>query len=208
MKKTIALLLALLLCVLSVSAMAEEKQVYTHPTKGYSITVPAQWLCVDISNIQQYITAYQNGEMTFTGTNAETLSNLLMQIQSQDCAILIDSSSNNVTITDVDMGIALDHKTFAALMIPQFKSQLSAQFPSMEFTCEGEILTFVDNTFVMLSGIYSMSNIPIEMTQLYYIDDTSLYVITTTAILLYDQALLQAFYEDAFAACSTLTIAE
>mgnify|MGYP003306620546 CR=1 FL=1 len=103
MKKMFALIMALVMCLLCASAMAQETQTYTHPVQGYSIQVPADWLCVDKTNVQQYIDAYEKGEMSFTGTNAMTLEELKPQLETADCAVLINPYANNVVIVKENM---------------------------------------------------------------------------------------------------------
>ena len=92
MKKMMALLMALCLMAMGVPAMAEDAaqtQLYTNTEMGFSIAVPTQWLVVDKDNIDTYIAAYENGEMTFMGTNADVLNELKPQFAGANMAVAI-----------------------------------------------------------------------------------------------------------------------
>ena len=73
MKKTAAMLLALLLFALPVLGQAAKLKEYTHPTYGYSLQHPSDWLVVDAENIDGYIAAYENGTLRHGAADAETL---------------------------------------------------------------------------------------------------------------------------------------
>ena len=77
MKKTLAMLLALLLFALPVLGQGAGKWMrYTHPTFGFSLQYPSDWLAVDAGNIDEYIAAYQAGTMRHGAADAEMLSDL------------------------------------------------------------------------------------------------------------------------------------
>lgn len=210
MKKMMAMMLAVVLCVLCLPVTAEENatQVYTHPTQGYSITVPASWLCVDNTNLQDYITAYENGEMTFTGTNAQTLQALQAQIAGTDCAVLINEYANNIVIVRENAGIALTKEMFISMLIPALKQQLTAQVPSIQFNAEGEVLTLGENEFIVLAGAYQMNGITASVDMLFYLDGTDLYTINLTTTSLFGPDITNTFYAAVQEACATFTVAK
>lgn len=210
MKKTMVLLMVFALCVMCVPAMAEEAgvQTYTHPTQGYSISVPSDWLCVDKNNVQAYIDAYEAGEMTFSGTNAMTLESLKTQLYTTDCAVLINPQANNIVIVKEDVGVALTSKQFVSLMIPTLKQQLSMQIPSIQFTSEGDIVPFGENEFILLAAEYSLNGFAANVDMLFYVDGSNLYTINLTTTPFFGQDAVNQFYADVQAACATFTIAK
>lgn len=208
MKKLTALMMALLLCVACVSAMAEGTQLYTHPTQGYSISVPAEWLCLDKTNMDSLIAAYENGEMTFTGTNAETLKQLKPQVESTDCAVLINPLANNVVLVKENMGMELTNDQFVSMLIPMFRTQLVNQMPTLEFTSEGEVIAAGENEFIVLSGTYQINGITASVDMLFCLDGSDLYTLSLTTTSLFGEEALNTFYEEVFAACATFAIAK
>lgn len=208
MKKLTALMMALLLCVACVSAMAEGTQLYTHPTQGYSISVPAEWLCLDKTNVDSLIAAYENGEMTFTGTNAETLKQLKPQVESTDCAVLINPYANNVVLVKENMGMELTNDQFVSMLIPMFRTQLVKQMPTLEFTSEGEVIAAGENEFIVLSGTYQINGITASVDMLFCLDGSDLYTLSLTTTSLFGEEALNTFYEEVFAACATFAIAK
>lgn len=208
MKKLTALMMALLLCVACVSAMAEGTQLYTHPTQGYSISVPAEWLCLDKTNMDSLIAAYENGEMTFTGTNAETLKQLKPQVEATDCAVLINPYANNVVLVKENMGMELTNDQFVSMLIPMFRTQLVKQMPTLEFTSEGEVIAAGENEFIVLSGTYQINGITASVDMLFCLDGSDLYTLSLTTTSLFGEEALNTFYEEVFAACATFAIAK
>lgn len=208
MKKLTALMMALLLCVVCVSAMAEGTQLYTHPTQGYSISVPAEWLCLDKNNVDSLIAAYENGETTFTGTNAETLKQLKPQVESTDCAVLINPLANNVVLVKENMGMELTNDQFVSMLIPMFRTQLVKQMPTLEFTSEGEVIAAGENEFIVLSGTYQINGITASVDMLFCLDGSDLYTLSLTTTSLFGEEALNTFYEEVFAACATFAIAK
>ena len=208
MKKLTALMMALLLCVACVSAMAEGTQLYTHPTQGYSISVPAEWLCLDKTNVDSLIAAYENGEMTFTGTNAETLKQLKPQVEATDCAVLINPYANNVVLVKENMGMELTNDQFVSMLIPMFRTQLVKQMPTLEFTSEGEVIAAGENEFIVLSGTYQINGITASVDMLFCLDGSDLYTLSLTTTSLFGEEVLNTFYEEVFAACATFAIAK
>ncbi len=208
MKKLTALMMALLLCAACVSAMAEGTQLYTHPTQGYSISVPAEWLCLDKTNMDSLIAAYENGEMTFTGTNAETLKQLKPQVEATDCAVLINPLANNVVLVKENMGMELTNDQFVSMLIPMFRTQLVNQMPTLEFTSEGEVIAAGENEFIVLSGTYQINGITASVDMLFCLDGSDLYTLSLTTTSLFGEEALNTFYEEVFAACATFAIAK
>ena len=208
MKKLTALMMALLLCAACVSAMAEGTQLYTHPTQGYSISVPAEWLCLDKTNVDSLIAAYENGEMTFTGTNAETLKQLKPQVEATDCAVLINPLANNVVLVKENMGMELTNDQFVSMLIPMFRTQLVNQMPTLEFTSEGEVIAAGENEFIVLSGTYQINGITASVDMLFCLDGSDLYTLSLTTTSLFGEEALNTFYEEVFAACATFAIAK
>lgn len=194
MKKFLALMMALVLLLSCTTALAQDVQTYTHPNQGYSFQAPAGWLVVDSTNIQTYIDAFRNGEMTFTGTDAATLEGQQAQILSTDCVIVIDEYANNVVINGTDMGMEVTTDLFLTVFVPLLKAQLTEQIPSIQFVTDGEVVKYGENEFILLKANYNMQGVAINVEQLYYIQGTMMYVANLTVIPLYEDAILDAFY--------------
>ena len=135
MKKLLAIIFALML--FAVPALAET---YTHPTQGFSVECPEGWLAVDAANIDAHIAAYENGEITFTGTNKDTLTQLKPQIAAQDMVILIDPLGNNIIIYGANIGMAFTMEIFQAAMTPTLLQRIQASAPGITFVDEGSIV--------------------------------------------------------------------
>lgn len=200
MKKITAFFLALLLSLMGTGVLAEalpaEEEGYTHPARGYSFHVPEGWLMVDKTNIETYIAAYEQGEMAFTGTNAQTLQQLLPRVQQLDCVVLIDPFANNAVFVTESLGTLQTNEQFTLLMMPMLKSQLSKSMPGMEFTSEGELLKFGENEFISLCGTYQMNGLSVSLDQLYILEGTLAHCISLTVTNLFGQQAADAFYTE------------
>lgn len=203
MKKAMSLLLALMLCVLCLPSLAEDTQVYTHPTWGFSITVPADWFCVDKTTIRDSLEASKKGELSSRTASPETLEALLPQIESTDCAVLADPYGNNIVIVREDVGIAITNEEFVELMIPALKSQLSAQIPTIQFAAEGEIVPIGDKNFINLSAEYDLGGVTAIVDMLFYLEGTYMYTLNLTATEMFGADAKNDFYQAVFDACGT-----
>lgn len=211
MKKCFALLLVLALCLMSLPGLAEDAaatQTYTHPTQGYSISVPASWLCVDQTNVQDLIAAFQNGELSFSGTDAATLESQAPQLEATNCAIMISEHANNMVLVQENMGIELTKEQFVALMIPMLQQQLRAQFPTIQFNETAEVQTFGENEFIIMPASYQIYGLDVSVDMLFYLDGSTLYTISMTVMPLFGQDVKDAFYANVLEACATFAIAK
>ena len=154
------------------------------------------------------IAAYENGEMTFTGTNAETLKQLKPQVEATDCAVLINPYANNVVLVKENMGMELTNDQFVSMLIPMFRTQLVKQMPTLEFTSEGEVIAAGENEFIVLSGTYQINGITASVDMLFCLDGSDLYTLSLTTTSLFGEEVLNTFYEEVFAACATFAIAK
>lgn len=212
MKKIIALLLALMLSLAVPGAMAEalpaQEARYTHPTQGYSFIVPDGWLMVDETNIDAYIAAYEKGEMAFTGVNAQALQQMKAQIVQNNCGALTDPYGNNAIFVSDSIGTLQTNEQFILLFLPILKQQLQQQMPSIEFTSDGEILTFGENQFISLAATYQMSGLPLSLDQLYMLDGTRVHCISLTVSTVFGQAVADQFYAEISNVLASFTLAK
>lgn len=178
MKKLIALVIALMMFALPALA---DTLTYTHPNRGYTLEYPAAWLAVDSSNVDQYIDLYNSGKMAFTGTNAETLTQLKAQIAAQDMAVLVDPYANNVVVVAADVGMEITTEMFQMIMVPMLVEQIKAEVPGIEITDEGTIQELGDRSVITVGGTYTMSGIEVEIMQIYYLKGTMMYAFNLTA---------------------------
>ncbi|MBE5786835.1 MAG: hypothetical protein E7324_04760 [Clostridiales bacterium] len=204
MKKLIALMMTLVMLLSCVPAMAADTQEYTHSDFGFSFTAPANWLIVDKSNYQAYINAYNAGTMTFSGTNAATLSQLAAQIEASNCVVAVDPYANNIVMTGVDLGMALTNELFVAILIPQLKTELSNTMPGIEFTSVGEIVPFGENKFITLSATYEMYGTSISVDQLYLLSGTMMYVVNLTTTPVFGDDAIDSFYASTLEVLSSM----
>lgn len=144
--------------------------------------------------------------MTFTGTNAMTLELLKPQLETSDCAVLINPYANNVVIVKENMVMAFTQDLFVSMVIPMLKKQLSTQMPSIQFTAEGEILTLGDKDFILLAGEYSLNGIAAAVDMLFYLDGEDLYTINLTTTSVFGQDVVNDFYADVQEAFATFRI--
>lgn len=184
MKKTLAVLLILVLTLLGPCACAEdipaEENRYIHPTKGYTFPVPEGWLVVDAENIDGCMDALGKGELVFPALDAPTLNDMKPRFQQLDCAMLFDPHGNNAVFVTESLGNLWTSEQFAATMIPALKAQFTQQHPDIEFTSEGEILPMGENEFITLSGTYHLNGAIFSLDQLYTIDKTRVHCISLT----------------------------
>jgi len=175
MKKLLALVFALMLFAVPVLA-----ETYTHPTQGFSVECPEGWLAVDAANIDDYIAAYENGEMTFTGLNKDTLTQLKAQITAQDATILIDPLANNIVIAGADIGMPFTMDVFQAAMTPTLLQKIQSGVPGITFVDEGSIVEMNGRQYMTIVGTYEMNGVTVGVQQIYYLEGTCMYVFNVT----------------------------
>lgn len=197
MKRALAFLLALVLCAACIPAMAETAQTYTHPTHGYSFEVPASWLCVDKTNVQDYINAMMTGEMAFTGIDGMTLTQLKPQLELADMVFFICSANNNVTFRKVDFGMELTMEQFTANLLPQLNQATLNAIPGAVLNDAGSQITLGDKTFVTTVTYYEILGTSVAADALYYVEGTAMYELIITSRDTGNAAERTAFYEGA-----------
>lgn len=206
MKKRMALLLAALLSLSAGCTLAEE-ELYTHPTHGYSFTVPDGWLVVDAKNIEEHMDAYENGVMFFTGTNTQSLKNMQPQVLQLDCAILLDPHSNSAIFITENMGTPQTNEKVASQLIPLLKARFQQRYPGIEFTSEGDILTLGENEWIILAGTYSKDGMTFSLDQLYLVDGTLIHCISLTVSNHASPKEASHFYSEVITTLTSCTLA-
>lgn len=175
MKKLLALVFALML--FAMPALAE---IYTQPEVGYTVECPEGWLAVDNTTIDAYISAYETGAMTFTGTNADTLQQIKAQLTFPGSMIMIDPYANNVVITAADMGMEFTMEMFHAAMAPMMREQFVAQIPDITFVDEGSILEMNGRKYMTIVGTYEAFGTTVGVQQIYYLEGSTMYIFNVT----------------------------
>lgn len=204
MKKGVVLLLAALLIFSGSCAFAQENR-YTHPTHGYSFTMPDDWLAVDSKNIENHIAAYEKGVLLFPGTDAASLKNMLSQVLQLDCTILLDPHANNAIFVTENTGVPQTSEQVISQLIPLLKARFQQRYPDITFTACGDILTLGENDFIALSGTYSKDGMTFFLDQLYLVDGTQLHCISLTISSRSSQTEADRFYSEiinVLASCS------
>lgn len=195
MKKVLALVLAVFLCLQCVPTLAAGTVHYEDPDGKFSASVPAEWLCLNKHNIQNYITAMIDGTFSFPGIEATMLSALRTQIEMANMHFFICNVNNNMTIRCVDFGAPVTEQQFAANMLPQINQNVKASIPGIQYEDEGSVKMFGDKRFVATLAYYNVYGVPVVVDALYYLEGTKMYEITISSRTSDDPAEQGMFYE-------------
>lgn len=177
--------------------MAETTQAYTHPNHGYSFEVPASWLCVDKTNVQDYINAMMTGEMTFSGMDSATLIQIKPQLELADMVFFICSANNNVTFRKVDFGMELTMDQFMANLLPQLNQAVLNTIPGAVLNDAGSLVTYGGRNFVSTVTYYEILGTSVVADALYYLEGTAMYELIITSRDTGNAAERTSFYEGA-----------
>ena len=197
MKKTAAMLLALLLFALPVLGQAAKLKEYTHPTYGYSLQHPSDWLVVDAENIDGYIAAYENGTLRHGAADAETLSMLAPDIHEMDMTMLMDTFGNWIQMNYYSLGYTMTIHQFSILVLPQILREIKnyPYYAEAEFLTDGEIVTYGENTFALLAvELKDGQGLSISEDILFLLDGDCIFEIHLNAHALFSPIQKEQFY--------------
>lgn len=227
MKKTLVLILALLLCMQCIPALAGLGEyvsfsdnyhfdgdaymemmdegntvVYTHPTFGYSITVPKSWIIVDRNNVNSIIYACQTGEISIPGMNTQNFINNASSILQKDSALFIDSNGNILEIVSQDYGQVITDSMFENQMVPSILNQYATQLPGVRLLIKGNASMYGSNRFYTFTMEVPTNKGIRRLHQYIRLDGTYMHCLTLTANA-NDQLTLDAFITQVEYGCST-----
>jgi len=198
MKKMLAMLLALLLFAMPVLGQGAGKWMrYTHPTFGFSLQYPSDWLAVDAGNIDEYIAAYQAGTMRHGAADAETLSMLAPDIHEMDMTMLMDTFGNWIQMNYYSLGYTMTIHQFSTLVLPQILREMKdyPYYAEAEFLTDGEIVTYGENTFALLAvELKDGQGLSISEDILFLLDGDCIFEIHLNAHALFSPIQKEQFY--------------
>lgn len=198
MKKMLAALLVLLLCLQCVPTLASDAVQYTDPKGEFSVTVPSGWLCLDQSNTQNYINAMVNGEFSFPGFDVTTLSNLKAQLDVIGGGTYFFYSDNSsVFIRSMDLGVQVTEEQFVANLLPQIMESEKNMLPDIQYENAGTIVTYGNNRFVSTLSYYTLYGVWCTTDTLYHLNGTKMFEITITIDGYADESEEMPFYAGA-----------
>jgi len=152
MKRMAALILAAMLCCLCFSAQGAEKLVsYTHPTCGYTLRRPPEWLLVDAANVDGYIEAYQSGALKHGAADAEYLTQMAPILHADDSVVMLDLNGNYLQLICYPISVKMTLEQFMWTVLPGVLEEMKAYYPDGEYLTDGEIVDYGDNRYALLS---------------------------------------------------------
>ncbi|MBQ3079524.1 MAG: hypothetical protein IJC48_05930 [Clostridia bacterium] len=192
MKKLISLFLVIMMSVFaiaSVSAEANEYILYTHPTVGYSLEYPSDWIALDTESVQELLTLFADD----SSVEGLDLKSLAQQLTGTDMAMFIDMYGNNVNIIKQAMGMPISASDFVTVL-PMFMSQFEASYPGITFFDEGTVYTAGANQYAKMAYGYDLGGFYTYGEQFYDCSTGDLYTITFTAASGSSEADIQSVY--------------
>lgn len=150
MKKLLAMVLVLVFA-LSLTASAEFTYGnYTHPTQGYSIVYPQEWLLMDNETIVSLI---NNPSMAQEFSHID-FGAYIQQIQSSDMAMFMNENGDNFNVTSVYIGAPFTADQLVEYLMPDLVEQFKSIMPSIEMLVSGDTAVFGDTEFAYVLYTY------------------------------------------------------
>jgi len=183
MKKTWALVLAALLLSVSFTAAAgAEFLVYENATDGYRISYPADWTLASRENIAVILDKAEKGELP--GIDTSAMAGYKEQIDAFDMMICAaPDRSVNFNIYYEDVGFAASDDLIIEELCPQRLGQMSNMLGEIYIYEDGDVLTAGDVTYVYIAFGAVANGDEILMSQMYYMNGTTMYTFTYTCFL-------------------------
>ncbi|MBR2222694.1 MAG: hypothetical protein IJ973_00055 [Christensenellaceae bacterium] len=145
MKKVLSLILALAL-IFSLSSMAvgETAMVtYRHPTLGYSLKAPADWLYLDSENIATLVSDPSVAK-SFPNINISAYADQCVKNQ---MTMFIQPSGVNFNVVSEYVGRAYSAEDLVDLLLPNLRQQYEQVFGVVDFIVEGEVFKAGDHEY-------------------------------------------------------------
>lgn len=183
MKKLFALMMALLMVLGCVPAMAESAEApytaYVHPTLGYTLEYPTNWLMIDTETLPVMMELAQ--QMDMEGIDLSMLGSLEQQILETNMTMFMDAmTGSNVNIAKQEIGMPIDINSFATMMLPMLKTQYEQMFAGAVFEETDPIVTIGETQYCYLSMSYQVNGQTNCLEQFYLVDGTAMYIIAAT----------------------------
>ena len=188
MKKLFAVVLAMMLALGCISALAEDAAPYTtyvHPTLGYTLEYPSNWLAIDTESLPVMMEMAK--QMGTDGIDLSMLGNLEEQIVSANMTMFLDVTTGaNFTIGAQDLGMPIDTNSFVTMMMPMLKMQYEQMFAGCTFIEDEPIVAIGDTEYCYLPMAYELNGQTTCLEQFYLVSGTVMYIISGT----YSEALM------------------
>lgn len=186
MRKFICLLTALMM-LLTCTALAEtatetpvETELYTHPTFGYSLEVPSDWILLDNETIGTIVDTMKDGQ---AGTlDDATLAQYAAQIDATNMMMALSPDlTTNINVVAQDLGATFSANVVADELCPSLVSQYQALFADCVFDDPGSVVIYNDTDYARVSATYSLAGAYLRMHQYIVIENNIMYCLTFTA---------------------------
>lgn len=209
MKKMTALLIALLMTLMCVPAFAEaesaETKEYTHPTFGYTFTVPEGWQVVDATNVKDFVTACENGEIQYIG-NIEDPATFSCNVEDSERVLLVDLGGNYISLSVVALDFEMDNAMFKSWSLPTMIDVLYMLYPDMELTAKGDSCVYGENEYIRLTYTFENNGAKITNDSLFTLRGNLRYELALTTSALLGQEAVDQFYTEAENLLNTFTV--
>ena len=183
MKRTIALIAALILLGQFALASAAELSPYKALDGKYSVSYPAEWMMLDKDSVADWVEQAASGEITVPGINAEALRQYGESMKNSPLVLFMSpETGDNVNITYVEEpGLAA---YTVDVVVQQLGGMLAQQFQAVYGDYEpldiGSTLQIGDRTFGHTSGTATVNGFKSQQIQLYFLTGGTLYYLTFT----------------------------
>lgn len=177
MFKKLSLILAVMLVFVSTAAFASELTTYANETNGYQIDYPSDWTLLSKDSITEVTDMIANGEIE--GLDSATISAYVSQVEQMDMMVALNDDGTNINLIYQDVGMELSSDMLIS-MLPQMTAQFESIFSDFAATDAGSAVTLGDNSYVTVSGTYSLTGVSMMMSQYYASAGTTLYIFTIT----------------------------
>lgn len=183
MRKFLCLLMAVMM-LLSCTALAEtatetevETTLYTHPTLGYSMNLPTDWILLDSETVDTLVDTMKSGE---AGTlDDATLAQYTAQIDATNMMIALSpDQTSNVNVVAQDLGVTFSAGIVVEQLCPALVAQYQSLFADCAFDDPGSVVIYNDTDYARVSATYTTADLYMRMHQYIVIENNIMYCIT------------------------------
>lgn len=180
MRKIAALMLALILTLSTLPALADSTyyKEHRHPTQGYTVEYPAQWLALDSRTVSSYISGAVDAGTEFQGLLA-SLDEVAAQIKAQEMVMFMRSDGTNINVIALNVGARLKISDLKA-MLPALHTQYEAIYANPSFLDEGSAVCIDDKDMLCIAMEYTLNGVRQRCYQLLVPQGTRLFYFTLT----------------------------
>lgn len=184
MKKSLAVLLALLMLTAWLPALAEDSaQSYQNTTFGYSIDYTQEWLLVDKDTLDSFIAQITDGTVVLEGLTPSALYAIQVAIEQavpDSRIIFTDMLGNAIDVTCSALPTPSDMQMALQGVAPLLVSMFSTMYTDIEIIDSGSIASFNNQEFLKLAFQINADEIVNDVTIYCYFQNDLLYAVTFT----------------------------